>query len=98
MTESATSTDTTTASATETSSSTAALFARQDQGGNGTEGDNGGGDGSMNMTALEVLQNAKGITVFVPNDDSFTSDVNQTLAGLQGDSDAQANILANHVR
>ena len=54
-------------------------------------------DDGTNETVVTALQNATGITVFVPADDAFTSDVNSTLQGLQGNTTALRAIIQNHV-
>ncbi|PPQ90707.1 hypothetical protein CVT25_005015 [Psilocybe cyanescens] len=53
-------------------------------------------ENGTNATALEALQTARGITLFVPDDEAFTSEVNQTLQGLQNNQSAQANLVQNH--
>ena len=50
-----------------------------------------------NETGLEFLQNATGITLFVPNNTAFTSEVNQTIASLGNNATALADLIANHV-
>lgn len=50
-----------------------------------------------NETALQFLEDARGVTVFVPDNGAFTSDVNSTLGSLQGNNSALAAILENHV-
>lgn len=51
-----------------------------------------------NETVVDSLQNAQGITVFIPANDAFTSDVNTTLQGLQSNTSALQAIIQNHVR
>ncbi|KAH9475780.1 hypothetical protein JR316_0011339 [Psilocybe cubensis] len=53
-------------------------------------------ENGTNVTALEALESARGITLFVPNDEAFTSEVNETLSGLQSNQTAQTNLLQNH--
>jgi uncharacterized surface protein with fasciclin (FAS1) repeats len=50
-----------------------------------------------NETATQFLQDAVGITFFVPNDAAFTSVVNQTISSLQNNVSALAAVLENHV-
>jgi uncharacterized surface protein with fasciclin (FAS1) repeats len=50
-----------------------------------------------NETATQFLQDAVGITFFVPNDAAFTSVVNQTISSLQNNMSALAAVLENHV-
>jgi hypothetical protein len=52
-----------------------------------------------NETATQFLQDAVGITFFVPNDAAFkfTSVVNQTISSLQSNVSALAAVLENHV-
>lgn len=50
-----------------------------------------------NETALQFLQEAHGVTVLVPDNGAFSSDVNGTLDSLQGNQSALAAILENHV-
>ncbi|KAF9471118.1 FAS1 domain-containing protein [Pholiota conissans] len=49
-----------------------------------------------NETAIGALQNATGITYFVPNNLAFTSDVNSTLQGLQSNTSALQTVVQNH--
>lgn len=50
-----------------------------------------------NETIAEAIQEARGITLFIPNNASFTSDVNQTISGLLDNQTALAILLQNHV-
>lgn len=50
-----------------------------------------------NETSTEFLQEAVGITFFVPNDAAFTAVVNQTISALQSNVSALAAVLENHV-
>jgi uncharacterized surface protein with fasciclin (FAS1) repeats len=50
-----------------------------------------------NETIVEAIQEARGITLFIPNNASFTSDVNQTISGLLDNQTALAILLQNHV-
>lgn len=51
-----------------------------------------------NETATEFLQNATGITFFVPNDLAYTSVVNQTIDSLRNNVSALSAVLENLVR
>jgi len=51
-----------------------------------------------NETAIDALQEASGFTLFIPNNDAFTSDVNQTIQNLQNNQTALTTLLQNHVR
>ncbi|KAF9563505.1 hypothetical protein CPC08DRAFT_324813 [Agrocybe pediades] len=91
---------------------TGGVFRRQDQSGGGDQdqdqgqgqggaaepgpGGAGNATGSGGVSALEALQQAKGITLFVPNNEAFTSEVNQTLQGLQGNGTESSNLIMNH--
>jgi uncharacterized surface protein with fasciclin (FAS1) repeats len=50
-----------------------------------------------NETIIEALEEAYGITLFIPNNASFTSDVNQTISGLLNNQTALATLIQNHV-
>ena len=50
-----------------------------------------------NETATEFLQDAVGITFFVPNNAAFIGLVNQTISSLQNNVSALAAVLENHV-
>jgi uncharacterized surface protein with fasciclin (FAS1) repeats len=50
-----------------------------------------------NETAIEALQEARGMTLFIPNNEAFTCDVNNTLESLQNNQTALAVLLQNHV-
>ncbi|KAF4609936.1 hypothetical protein D9613_010262 [Agrocybe pediades] len=91
---------------------TGGVFRRQDQSGGGDQdqgqgqgqggaaepgpGGAGNATGSGGVSALEALQQAKGITLFVPNNEAFTSEVNQTLQGLQDNGTESSNLIMNH--
>ncbi|KIM36308.1 hypothetical protein M413DRAFT_13992 [Hebeloma cylindrosporum] len=49
-----------------------------------------------NETIIEAIQEARGITLFIPNNASFTTEVNQTISGLLNNQTALATLLQNH--
>ncbi|PPQ74235.1 hypothetical protein CVT24_001106 [Panaeolus cyanescens] len=49
-----------------------------------------------NDSATDVLDDARGLTFFVPNNEAFTSQINQTLQGLQNNQSAITTLLENH--
>ncbi|CAA7262397.1 unnamed protein product [Cyclocybe aegerita] len=50
-----------------------------------------------NVTALNALEGARGITLFIPNNRAFTAEINQTVQGLQGvNRTALAALIQNH--
>lgn len=50
-----------------------------------------------NVTATEFLQEADGITFFVPNNEAFTTVANETISALQNNVSALVAVLENHV-
>ena len=50
-----------------------------------------------NETIVEAFQEARGITIFLPNNDAFTAEVNQTIGDIQSNQTALAILLQNHV-
>ena len=50
-----------------------------------------------NETIIEAIQEARGITLFIPNNASFTTDVNQTISSLLNNQTALGILLQNHV-
>ncbi|KAJ2937024.1 hypothetical protein H1R20_g76, partial [Candolleomyces eurysporus] len=63
--------------------------------GTSTEGNSEGG---ANITALQALENLRGFTLFAPAADAFTSDLNNTIQGLQSSNNQTAllTLLQNH--
>lgn len=51
-----------------------------------------------NRTAVEALQCANGITLFVPANIAFTDAINSSLQGLQSNTTALTALVQNHVR
>lgn len=52
----------------------------------------------VNTPAVDALQRARGITIFIPANDAFTAAVNGSLQGLQGNASALTALVQNHVR
>ncbi|KAF5309524.1 hypothetical protein D9619_012360 [Psilocybe cf. subviscida] len=49
-----------------------------------------------NISVLEALQAARGVTIFVPNNAAFDSQFNSSLPGLQNNATALTALLQNH--
>lgn len=49
-------------------------------------------------SAVSLLDEARGFTLFAPSSSAFTSEVNSTLEGLQSNQTALLSLLQNHVR
>ncbi|KAF8898020.1 FAS1 domain-containing protein [Gymnopilus junonius] len=50
-----------------------------------------------NVTALADLASAQGMTIFIPNNEAFTSNVNLTLQGLMNNQTAVKDLIQNHI-
>lgn len=66
--------------------------------GDGDDDDDDDGNNPTNITALQAIENLEGFTLFAPAPEAFTSDVNNTIQGLQNSNNQPAllALLQNH--